>query len=325
MFRKGAIALIALIALIGAIMLISTRDVISVNYISKTTWRDRVNLKPLKHEQSSHIHLEGRPKRAHVITGNGHVTDETVGTSQTVSSQVNSYLSSSACKIAVRTRSYKRGIVPDALSSTKFNESQVETEPVSRTQMDWYNGQDQEKNNEANGQLKADTTHKTKKENLKPRKTNRPRVQFIQGNLQKSQTGQIELNKRISHLNKAEENFVCLIQEPYTSHSRIINQPNSVQKFAAKGLARAAIYISKNTTAWFIENLSDKDLVVVQIKIGQQDVLVVSAYMDIKNRTLETPSLTKVLDFASERGLGLIIGIDSNCHSTLFGPKQNQR
>ena len=144
-------------------------------------------------------------------------------------------------------------------------------------------------------------------------------------NEKKSQTGQIELNKRTSHLNKEEENFVCLIQEPYTSHSRIINQPNSVQKFAPKGLARAAIYISKNTPAWFIEYLSNKHLVVVQIRIKQQDVLIVSAYMDIKNRTLETPSLTKVLDFASERGLGLIIGMDSNCHSTLFGPKQNQR
>ena len=63
----------------------------------------------------------------------------------------------------------------------------------------------------------------------------------------------------------------------------------------------------------------------MQTKIGQQDVLIVSAYMDIKNSTLETPELTKVLDFASERGLGLIIGMDSNCHSTLFGPKQNQR
>ena len=39
---------------------------------------------------------------------------------------------------------------------------------------------------EADGQLKAGITHKTRKENLKPRKPNRDRVQFIQGNLQKS-------------------------------------------------------------------------------------------------------------------------------------------
>ena len=98
-----------------------------------------------------------------------------------------------------------------------------------------------------------------------------------------------------------------------------------MQKFAVKGLARAAIYISKTTPSRFIENLSNKDLVVVQIKIGQQDVLIVSAYIDIKNNTLETPDFVKFLDFANEGGLGMIIGMDSSCHSTLFGPKQNQR
>ena len=191
--------------------------------------------------------------------------------------------------------------------------------------MEWYKGQSLENNNKAEGQLKTNTTHKTKKENLKPRKPSSPRVQFLQGNLQKSQTGQIEINKRISQLNKKGEKFVCLIQEPYTSPSIVILQPNSVQKFAAKGVARAAIYISKNTPAWYIEFLSNKDLVVVQTKLDQQEVLLVSAYMDIKNRTLETSDLAKLLDFASKRDLGLIIGMDSNCHSTLFRPKQNQR
>ena len=175
------------------------------------------------------------------------------------------------------------GIVSDDLSSTESTERQVEAQPLNWRQMDWYIRQTRNKNNEADGQLKASAINKTKKENLKHRKTYSPKVQFIQGNLQ------IELNKQISQMNKKEENFVCLVQEPYTSHSKIINQPNSVQKFAAKGLARAAIYISKTTPAWFIENLTNKDLVDVQI--GLQDVLIVSAYMDIKNRTLETPRL----------------------------------
>ena len=51
---------------------------------------------------------------------------------------------------------------------------------------------------------------------------------------------------------------------------------------------------------------------------------VISAYMDIKNRIKETPDLNKALNFASERGLGIIIGLDSNCQSTFFGPKQNR-
>ena len=175
----------------------------------------------------------------------------------------NSYLETGTLTLAVATQRNKRVILTDVLSSTEYRESQEEKEPLIRQQKDWYNGQALDKNNEAHGHLKADITHKTKKENLKPRKTSSPRVQLIQGNLQKSRTGQIELNKRISSLNKKGEKFVCLIQEPYTSLSRIINQPNSVQKFAAKGLARAAIYISKNTPAWFIEYLSNTNLVVV--------------------------------------------------------------
>ena len=61
---------------------------------------------------------------------------------------------------------------------------------------------------------------------------------------------------------------MCLVQEPCTSHSKSINQPNSVQCSAAKGLVRMAIYISTNTGAWFIENLTNKDLVAVLVKIG---------------------------------------------------------
>ena len=49
-----------LIALIRAIIVISTRDAISVNYINKNVSRDRVNLEPQKHEQrgSNHIAIE---------------------------------------------------------------------------------------------------------------------------------------------------------------------------------------------------------------------------------------------------------------------------
>ena len=82
-----------------------------------------------------------------------------------------------------------------------------------------YRGQVPDNNSEANAKLKAGTTLKTTKENLKPRKNDRPKVQFIQGNLQKSHTGQIELNKQISKLNKEAKHFVCLVQEPCSSRS----------------------------------------------------------------------------------------------------------
>ena len=73
------------------------------------------------------------------------------------------YLETGALTITVITRRNERGLLPDVLSSTEYTESQVETEPLFKQQMDWYNGQALDKNNEADSQLKADTTHKTKK------------------------------------------------------------------------------------------------------------------------------------------------------------------
>ena len=74
-------------------------------------------------------------------------------------------------------------------------------------------------NDEANSKLKLSKALKTRKENLKPRKPNFGAIKLIQGNLQKSHTGQIELNKRIGTLNREGGPFVCLVQEPYTNSS----------------------------------------------------------------------------------------------------------
>lgn len=111
-----------------------------------------------------------------------------------------------------------------------------------------------------------------------------------------------------------------MVQEPFSNRSKIISQPNSVQRYAYRGLARAAIYVRKGTPAWYMEALSDRDTVTAQVKVNNQDVLLVSAYMDINNETLETTMFANIFDIAEDRGLGVIIGKDSNWHSTFFGP-----
>ena len=173
--------------------------------------------------------------------------------------------------------------------------------------------------------IKIGQTHKVRKENLKPRKPVTDKIEFIQCNLQKSQTGQIEINHKIKRLNKENARFICLVQEPFSSRSKIIHQPNTVQKFSNKGIARAAIYVDKGMAVWSLDNLTTRDVVAIQTTIGKQEVVVVSAYMDINKKTLETAAITKMIDYVNRQGLGLIIGMDSNCHSTLFGPKQNER
>ena len=78
----------------------------------------------------------------------------------------NRYLETGTFTLVERKRRNERVILTDVLSSTEYTERQVETEPLFRQQKDWYNGQALDKNYEADGQLKADTPHKTKKKRI---------------------------------------------------------------------------------------------------------------------------------------------------------------
>ena len=102
--------------------------------------------------------------------------------------------------------------------------------------------------------------NKTSKENLKPRKGVTNNVKFLQCNMQKSQHAQIDLNRRISKMNKEKEHFICCIQEPCSVRSKLISQPNTVQRFGKLVCPRTCIYTDTNTNAWFLEALSTKDI-----------------------------------------------------------------
>ena len=167
--------------------------------------------------------------------------------------------------------------------------------------------------------------NKTSKENLKPRKKITTNVKFLQCNMQKSQHAQIDLNRRISNMNKGKDHFICCIQEPSSTRSKLISQPNTVQRFGKSICPRTCIYTDMNTNAWFLEVLSTKDITAIQVCIQKQQVLVVSAYLDSADSTVWSREMDNVVEYADGKNLGLIICTDSNCHSTLFGPDTNTR
>lgn len=51
----------------------------------------------------------------------------------------------------------------------------------------------------------------------------------------------------------------------------------------------------------------------------------VSAYLDSSDSTVWNTGMDEVIEYADGKNLGLIICMDSNCHSTLFGPETNAR
>ena len=143
--------------------------------------------------------------------------------------------------------------------------------------------------------------------------------------MQKSQYAQIDLNRRISDMNKAKDKFICCLQEPCSTKSKLIAQPNSVQRFGKTVCPRTCIYVDNKTDAWFLEALSTKDVTAIQVSILKQQIVVVSAYSDGTDPTVWSSRMEAVVEYADSKNLGLIMCLDSNCHSTLFGPDTNQR
>ena len=87
---------------------------------------------------------------------------------------------------------------------------------------------------------------------------------------------------------------------------------------------RTVIYTSKSIKAWFIETLSNRDLTAIVVKLNNRETLVISAYLDNEERVIQ-PWLTTVMEHAKQRGYAVLIGMDSNCHSELYGLETNKR
>lgn len=103
-------------------------------------------------------------------------------------------------------------------------------------------------------------------------------------------------------------------------------QPISGIKFNCKNLARTAIYTDKNFGGWYIEHLSHKDATVIVAKIKKRTAVIASIYLDYNENNPVIPQwLDDIITYANNRGYGLLIGMDSNCHSTIYGETTNKR
>ena len=150
-------------------------------------------------------------------------------------------------------------------------------------------------------------------------------TQFLQCNLQKARQAQMIFNGKIGGFNKNMSKFICLVQEPYVGKQRVALQPNSCKKYYVGRNPRAIIYTDKLRDSWMVESLSTPDLAVIHTKIEEQETLVVSSYLDINNPEVITDELEGMLAFASIKGWAVIIGMDSNCHSVIYGLETNGR
>ena len=148
---------------------------------------------------------------------------------------------------------------------------------------------------------------------------------FLQCNLQKAKQAQMLFNGKVGGLNKSSSQFICLVQEPYVGKQSVALQPNSCKKYYIGKQPRAIIYTDKARDSWMVESLSTSDMIVIHTKIENQETLVVSSYLDINNDAVITNELEELLAFATRKGLAVLIGMDSNCHSVIYGLETNTR
>ena len=87
---------------------------------------------------------------------------------------------------------------------------------------------------------------------------------------------------------------------------------------------RAAIRVAKNLAAAQLVQFTSRDQVACNIKGRDHDFVMASIYCDI-NKPAVTRQMTALVQHCQNKAAPLIMGLDSNSHSTLWGPTQNTR
>jgi len=135
----------------------------------------------------------------------------------------------------------------------------------------------------------------------------------LQINLQKSIAASSELNKR--------DNPVVFITEPRVSFNKVagLKRPHTqVLEHGGQHHPRAAIRADKALRPWLVSEFSDQDQCVAEVNIEGKRAWLCSLYLDIKF-SVSRPLFLELVSSCQRNGMPLIIGMDSNSHSGLWG------
>ena len=134
-------------------------------------------------------------------------------------------------------------------------------------------------------------------------------------NLQKSKQASLLLNGILSN-----EPSISLVQEPYTVENKVVLRPpgyKTIPEATCDAVPRAALFILNNIQAVSLGHLNHPDCAVVQLKWNSLDILLASVYLYGEDDVVQ-PWLTELVEYGLGRNMPIVIGMDSNCHSSLF-------
>ena len=120
---------------------------------------------------------------------------------------------------------------------------------------------------------------------------------------------------------------ILLVQEPYLYKEKpLIRIPNYILHFGGKN-SRAALAVPKNLKTFFVKDISDRDTTAVLFEedssCDNKPILLVSAYLDILDRRVISSGLANIGEFSLKNKIPVVLGIDSNAHSSLWGCGDN--
>ncbi len=151
-------------------------------------------------------------------------------------------------------------------------------------------------------------------------RTSKTNTNIVQINLRHSQAASVELLKRIQRTKE-----LALITEPWV-RGELVKGLDQLKTFSKGKKPRAAIAAPKGLKAMIIDDLSEEDFVCCSVHTDEGLVYVISAYWDINLGKPLLERLERIMTAAESKNIPLILGMDSNAHSPLWGcMESNQR
>ena len=124
--------------------------------------------------------------------------------------------------------------------------------------------------------------------------------------------------------------FISMFTEPYTVKNKLVGMPTGLTSVYDRTIRpdspppRAAIAASRDLKVTALDTLCHRDCAAALAKIHGRQTLLLSVYRDITKPVIEH-WMTEILDMATNKGYPVLLCMDTNAHSEMFGPETNAR
>jgi ribonuclease HI len=147
-------------------------------------------------------------------------------------------------------------------------------------------------------------------------------LKVIQLNAQHSRLAMV----RIRGLFEQQKQLIMLVQEPWTVRGSVAGLGGDIIALKSEAASpRACILMARGTQAWVHSSYSDRDCVVVEMRLREgENLILVSVYM--AHDELNPPRLlTSIVEEAEQRKAFIVVGGDANAHHEAWGSTGNNQ